>query len=449
MGVRAIAREGARNVPRRTLNLAGACGGVVVAASFALACEARRPDLAWVAATYVVLAIAGTAGAAICWNSRDPRLVMIALGCGLLARAALFASPPLFSHDAYRYEWDAQLILHHLDPLAIAPNAPAAAALRATPLYVFIDYRSIPSLYPPFAYALFVAGASLHMGVYGEKLVMLAGDLAALAALYALLASRGLPPGRATLYAWSPLVLLEFAQNGHLEGWAIAALLAAFVALELRHITVAALALAGAVLTKLYPLAFVPIYFARTPGAAASVALVCALAYAPLLFAGIPIAGSLGTYVNGEQFNESVFMLVGTRGAALLLLATVITLTYARRRGCDAVLAIVAAEFAYLLLTPNVLPWYVTVFPALLPAAGMPIAAKNDAARAAAWRFACFGLVGWSLTVPLAYGAPKLYPGGSLLDFSVRAFEYLPLLAAAFAIARLRLVGVRSLLLRS
>ena len=124
------------SAPNRALAL---CGTIVVASACALARGASSPLHDTAGLSYGVLATSGLVGATLAWKRCDRSALIIVLVVALAARVALFASPPVFSHDAYRYLWDGRVMLGGHDPLALAPNSPALATLAHDPLFGFID----------------------------------------------------------------------------------------------------------------------------------------------------------------------------------------------------------------------------------------------------------------------------------------------------------------------
>ena len=382
------------------------CGALVIGAAASIGATAGRAP-ADIGGAYAVLVVAGLAGTAIAWRRRDRGTLAVVIVAALAARVSLFYSPPLLSHDAYRYLWDAGVLRLGRDPLALAPAAPPLAALRGLPLFGSIDYRTIPSLYPPLAYVLFAIGSISSPNVYGEKAVMLAGDLLAIVLLLAALRARALPLGRVALYAWSPLVLLEFAQNAHVESWAIAGVMGTAIALERERLRAAALWLVFAILVKLTPVALLPVAFARRPRTALACGVACAVAYAVPAACGVPVFGSLGTYVNVQRFFPTLYVALHPAGAALLFAAVVLAATLARRRGLPFAEGAIVVEVAFLLCTPNALPWYATIVPALAV-----LVEPRDAARVAGLPALALG----TSLMPLAYGHPF---SGAVIPLSI------------------------------
>jgi hypothetical protein len=98
------------------------------------------------------------------------------------------------------------------------------------------------------------------------------------------LGAAGRDERRALLYAWSPLVALEFANGGHLDAYALLLTSAALLLALQRRLTGAAVCLALGSLVKFYP-AVLMLLWGRRWGKAAWLAfiLVFVLPWLPLL----------------------------------------------------------------------------------------------------------------------------------------------------------------------
>ncbi len=218
---------------------------------------------------------------------------------------ALFA-PPWLSDDLSRYMWEGEVQRAGRSPYVLAPAARELEGLDDA-LRARVAHPEIPAVYPPAAQILFRVAAH---GVTSWKLVVCAADLALVAFLLRRLARRELPPARAILYAWHPLVVLEFCGSGHVD--AIALLLAlGSIALargtRQRELTSGALAgLAGMV----KPQGFVPLVgFLVQRRFAALAAALCAALLVTLPFAGdgARLFGGLRRYAHDWEFNGLVY----------------------------------------------------------------------------------------------------------------------------------------------
>jgi len=410
-----------------------ACG--LIASSAALGAIATWWGGSWLTGLLQTLVVAcGLAGAAAMWRRTGPRPLVGVVVVAFLARVVLVPWPPFQSNDLYRYLWDGQVLARGLDPYVVVPSSPVLEALRGSDwIYPHIDWRDVPTLYPPLDLGLYALGAFFgelaHRSVVPLKLILLAGDALTIALIARSLRARGLPAGRLALYAWNPLAIVEFGLNGHEECIAIACIVAAVVALEAKRPLTAGIGFAGAVLSKLYPAAFVAALVAHR--ASRPAAFVCAtlviVAYVPFVVWNPDVLGFLHAFAFGYHFNDSLHRLVGTLGAAALFAGALVVAALERRRGTSAIAVVLGLEVAYLLLSPSVYPWYIATFPALLPLLGN--------AFSGAMRPLGVALIAWTAFAPLAYLAPWATPTGSPLDVAAHIVEYAPLAIAALVYA--------------
>ena len=234
-----------------------------------------------------------------------------------LMRVAVFLPPPVLSTDVYRYVWDGRVQAAGINPYLHLPAAPELLALRdagAGPAAIYPNINRAyyaPTIYPPFAQAIFAAVALAWPGVWGMKAAMLAFDALAACAALLLLRAAGLPPVRVLIYAWNPLVVWEFAGGAHIDAAAAGlSALAILAAVRLRP-ALAGAALGLAVLCKLLPAALFPALWrrwdARTPLACAGV---IAVGYACYSGAGWRVLGYLPGYASEEGLGGGgVFLL--------------------------------------------------------------------------------------------------------------------------------------------
>jgi alpha-1,6-mannosyltransferase len=187
-------------------------------------------------------------------------LAAIALA-GLALRAIMWGMPPFFSHDAYRYAWDAQLVAHGISPYAHIPTDPSLASLRDSMIWPNVNWRDAVTIYPPGAQLYFLLihlVAPLSMG--GIKAGMALADMASAALTGVILWQRNLDLRRVLLYWWCPLVVIEIAGNAHVDvvalAWTLGALALAHGKPDMRRALLAGFCLGMAALTKLYPILF-------------------------------------------------------------------------------------------------------------------------------------------------------------------------------------------------
>jgi alpha-1,6-mannosyltransferase len=311
-------------------------------------------------------------------------------------RVAAMPMSPTLSDDAWRYLWDGRLVLHGINPYLIAPADPQLERYHDA-LYGLQGYPTTPTVYPPAAQLFFAAAATPSLlatitpnrmptwhGVSFLllKLLLLVLELTAIWSLLALLERLGRPLRDAVLYAWHPLVVIELAGQGHYDGMWIATLGLALVAASSGRKGRGIPWLVAGVLTRLYPLALLPLWTRREGMRRTLVGLALAIPLA-IMIAPFADRGALESFVaivarftNYYEFNGGAYYLVkwlidrlslapsnviaGAIGTALQL-AVIATATWRLKRG-DSLARLIAATLlvvtAIVALGPKAHPWY-------------------------------------------------------------------------------------------
>jgi hypothetical protein len=302
-----------------------------------------------------------------------PRVGWMVFAVALATRAALLPVAPSLSGDVHRYVWEGRVVAHGGDPYARAPLDPALAPLRDREIFPNVNHPELATIYPPLAIAEFAMVAAIAPTVTAMKTWVILNDLALVLLLLAWMRRRGESPAAVIAYAWNPLVLVEYAGQGHYEPLALLPLVLAVVLLERRPV-ISALALAAGVLIKLFPLLALPFLFPRWPARARAVAVVT-------LVLGL---GAFWALTRGEHSgliaywrtwrnNDLVFavlerMLGGfarARFMALAIVAAVVAVLAWRRWAPEA--ASRTALRTALVVSPVVHPWYLGSVLALEP----------------------------------------------------------------------------------
>jgi hypothetical protein len=262
-------------------------------------------------------------------SARGLRLALLA---ALAWRVALALTTPLLSDDVYRSVWEGRIQRHGGNPYAWSdrPEVEKWAPLRDE-AWRRVNHKDYTAIYPP-VWQMAARGVSaLYDSATSFKLFAVLCEVLALGALARVLQRQGAPGERLLVLAWSPLALVEIAGGGHSEALGILTLALALQALLAGRSLPAALAAAVGALVKILPglvaLAWLPRFRPRDLPAAA--------------FAGL--AGIAGSHTGGVRL------------ALGLLLIVALALAWRRVAVVPAAFGVVAA---WLLLTPNVLPWY-------------------------------------------------------------------------------------------
>ncbi|HEX8474166.1 MAG TPA: glycosyltransferase 87 family protein [Pyrinomonadaceae bacterium] len=236
-------------------------------------------------------------------------LVVVIVFAALFRLAVLFA-PPYLSSDIYRYIWDGRVQAAGMNPYRYVPADAALAHLRDAEIYTQInrsDYAH--TIYPPVAQFIYFLMTRVSERVVWMKAVLCGFEALAVWALWSLLASFGMGRERVLVYAWHPLLVWETAWSGHIDAAAIAFIALALLARQRRMETATGIALACAVLVKLYPVVLFPALYRRW-GWRMPLAFVVtvAAAYLPYLSVGVGALGFLPGYAaeegieNGARF---------------------------------------------------------------------------------------------------------------------------------------------------
>lgn len=318
---------------------------------------------------------------AAAWLAGRARAARSTLGLilvvAVLLRIVAGWAEPYLSNDVYRYIWDGRVQAAGINPYRHVPHDPELVGLRDEAIYGKMNRKDYaPTIYPPGAEMVFflVTRVSERVGWMRFCLVLFEG--VAVWALLRILARRGEAPPRILLYAWHPLVIWEFAGNGHVDAVMIACLSLALLAVVAGRRGWVGAALAGAVLVKLYPVVLFPAFYRRWEWRLpAAFFATIAGAYAVYASVGARVLGFLPDYAreegieDGRRFflaglwHEATGLGVNPAGfklaAAAALAALGVAAAWRRDRGLDGTLsfaAILGLAFM-ILLSPNY-PWY-------------------------------------------------------------------------------------------
>ena len=300
-------------------------------------------------------------------------LWLVLLGA-VLFRLTLAPLAPTLSEDVYRYRWDGRVQRAGWNPYTIRPDDPRLDSLRnrAEPAGPGHD---IPAVYPPLSELTFRIADRFLPSPVAFKLTFIGADLLVVFLLAAWLRSTGGRIYQLVVYAWNPLVIVEFAGSSHSDALALAALVAACVLIIRSRQRLSMILLTAATMFKLFPIMLMPLWLRRAGWPrrreawlngllAAAFALACAWPYRSALARAPEI---LSYYSSRWQDNNAslysvLVWLTGSRrfaeglgvgvAAGLALWAAVKQLEPAR-----AAYLIIGA---ILLFSPNAYSWYFT-----------------------------------------------------------------------------------------
>lgn len=232
-------------------------------------------------------------------------------------------SSPL-SDDVYRYVWEGKIVAEGYNPYVESPDMMRSSGLADSTIYPKINHPTLPTIYPPLAQYLFatawIAGGD---SLFGFRFLSFLFELIALFLILGMVRVYRLPEWTSLIYAFSPLVLIEFGFSSHVDILGLPFLIAALIYLKRRNPLAVGVFLALAAMIKLITVLFLPLLLIHFGGRRrytflSGFLIVCALGYFPfLLSAGPGLFGSLWEYLGRWEHNGSIFSLLsGITGSA-------------------------------------------------------------------------------------------------------------------------------------
>ena len=316
------------------------------------------------------------------WRSPGERrpLFVVAILFALAFRVPLTVAPVNSDNDMIRYLWDGRVQTLGLNPYSVVPADEAVAFTHTD------QTRDMPSAqartpYPPAAQLFFRLVVSIRDAVWVMKLALVLCDLLTILVLWRWLIATGRSEWLALTYAWNPLVVLEVAHSGHIDGLGALWIAAAAFWLSRRRTALATVAFVLAVTTKLLPVVLVPLLWRRITfrdgllGAGLFVLL-----YLPFA-SGVDVLFGIQNVVQHVRFNGPVFRLfmglTSADGAARIALGLgLLTAAWCRWKLADDDPAAWAWPMAVAIAcAPVIYPWYLLyltpflLFPTTLPLA--------------------------------------------------------------------------------
>ena len=176
-------------------------------------------------------------------------------------RAPLWTIEPTLSDDLHRYRWEGKVQAHGWNPYSIAPNDPRLAALRDH-YYEVLPGREIPAIYPPVSELVFRAAWKLFPGPVAFKIPFELADVLVIFLLAWIFRHDPRRNFRLAVYAWNPLVIVEFAGSGHNDVLAILGIVCG-LAMFKKWPSLSAVPVALATMAKVFPAVLLPVWIRR------------------------------------------------------------------------------------------------------------------------------------------------------------------------------------------
>jgi alpha-1,6-mannosyltransferase len=313
----------------------------------------------------------------------------IVLGFALLFRLTVLMAPPYQSEDVYRYLWDAKMASQGMSPYQHSPDAPELAKFRDSQIFPMINSKPYITAYPPVSQILFrLSFIFFGANVTAMKAVFSLFEFLSIFIVWRLLVLWRQSIQSLLLMAWHPFFIFEFSASGHSDSAMIFLILLSVYLLAKGRKAWAMVSYAGAVLAKLHPALWFPLYAKRTGWKAMIAGLATGLGLVLLYFRDLDswfhYLNSLGLYFRLFEFNASIHYLIrfigrivfnGSwdkvigpyLGAALLLATVLIIWKFPVRDARDLLHAGFWIMTADLCLATTAHPWYIAWAALALP----------------------------------------------------------------------------------
>lgn len=319
---------------------------------------------------------------------RTRQAVLLLMGFALLFRVTVLFAPPYQSEDVYRYIWDAHVASMGINPYRFPPDAQELEKARDAHVYPMINTKPYITSYPPVSQMLFrFCFALFDSNVTAMKAVFSLLEFLTVLLAWRLLTLFGRSLQTLVLMAWHPFFIFEFSYSGHSDSAMMFLMLLSIYLLYRCRNAWAMVSYAGAVLAKLHPALWFPLFLRRTGLKPALAGLATGIALALLYFnfdSGLRYLNSLGLYFRLFEFNASIhyfFRFIGKLafhqswdkligpylGAILLLIVVLLAWKFPVRDARDVLHAGFWLMTADLCLATTVHPWYLSWAACALP----------------------------------------------------------------------------------
>lgn len=371
------------------------------------------------------------------WGRR--KLLGVALAWAVLLRLALLATVPSLSDDVFRYVWDGKVAAAGIDPYRYPPAAMELMPLRDS-LWNGINAKTTVTPYPPLAEGLF----SLVYRLAPNSLTAMQAmavffDLGVIVLLLLILTKLRMDAFRVLIYAWNPLVIVQFAHSGHFDAVMIVPLLGAIYLLAFGKRTGSGILLGISTLVKVVPAVFAPIFLPLW-GVAGALAAATTVMFGFIAVASGGATAGLFSEATSARFNDSASYLLThlfrivtadpgaaarlTSDSILALVSLVLAAVFWKRRAGweDLIRGVYYLTGLFLVLNAVVEPWYLTWMVPLLGFTLPSVSVKGDRNwPSVSWGWLLFS--GSSILTDLSY-APGI---GQSAWIWIRVVEYGPL----------------------
>lgn len=299
------------------------------------------------------------------------KVLTLIIFAGIIFRIILIPTTPIASDDVYRYLWDGKVQANGINPYTYTPNDEALKHLHSELLPEKVNFPHLKTIYPPYSQWIFllaylIAGES----VLGIKILLLISEIFTILLIYLTLKNFRLNEKYVLVYALSPLPILQFFIDAHVDGFGITLFALFFYFLSQNKLLYSYFAIGLSITSKLITLMVYP-FLLKGRSIKNFLALIIvptvtvALVYLPYSINGFPFE-SLFIFAQKWYSNGAVFTLfqkifndnyLSRIFSMSLFFLSFIWLYFSKKDFIDKAYLIFILFFIF---SPVVHPWYLT-----------------------------------------------------------------------------------------
>jgi Gpi18-like mannosyltransferase len=322
----------------------------------------------------------------VCWLifklELQDKTILILIAAFVLLRLIFINTIPIGSDDIYRYMWDGKQQANGINPYLYTPNNLELSSLHTDILPGKVNFPHMKTIYFPFSQWLFYLGYLLSgEHVWGYKLLLLIAELLTIYSLYKLIKHFGYDLKYILLYVLSPLSIIHFALDAHLDAFGFPLILFSLLFYLNNKKIISSVLLGLSLSIKPIGLIFLPIFFLKEKGIKNKIIIIVSplivffVQFVPYIFSSSNPFEAFLIYTKNWTFNGFVFNLlniyfvdnqISRLISACLLAAALLPVYFGKRNIID---KIFYSALFMIIFSPVVHPWYIGWIAILIPLA--------------------------------------------------------------------------------
>lgn len=311
-------------------------------------------------------------------NLEKLKFSLVIILFGIIFRITLIPTVPTTSPDCYSYIWSGKMTANGYNTYLVKPDDPELASWRDE-TYSKMHFTNMVSVYPPFSQSVFAVSYLLFgESVTGLKIIYLICEIITMIFILKLLSLKKMNLLLIMLYAWLPLVVMEFFVNAHLDIIGVMLFILFFYFIEKGNYLTSSIFFTLSFLTKLYPIFIIPLLIKKLKpkqliNFIGLFALITIAFYIPFISQDFGIFSSLKMYLSRWEFNGSVYNILNTVlnnsqpahlwcGILFSISVIIISIKYK-----DFMKGAYAVSICYVVFATTLYPWYLVWISAINP----------------------------------------------------------------------------------